>query len=53
MLFDVEADPAEKHELSESNPGIVTTMLNRLNFYQNRVSLCANGTIFKILLVNY
>ena len=53
MLFDVEADPAEKHELSEANPGIVTTILNRLNFYQNRVSLCANGTISQILFINY
>ncbi|XP_063682046.1 arylsulfatase J-like [Bolinopsis microptera] len=36
MLFDVEADPAEKNEVSEANPDIATTMLKRLNFYQNR-----------------
>ena len=38
MLFDVVADPAETRELSKANPDVVKTMLERLEYYQSRVS---------------
>ena len=38
MLFDVEADPAETKEVSKDNPDIVKAMLDRLTYYQSRVS---------------
>jgi hypothetical protein len=39
MLFDVEADPAETREVSKDNPDVVSTMLDRLNYYQSRVRI--------------
>ena len=38
MLFDVVADPAETREVSKANPDVVKTMLDRLEYYQSRVS---------------
>ena len=42
MLFDVEADPAETDEVSKDNPDVVNTMLERLVYYESRVSVCAD-----------
>ena len=39
QLYDVESDPSETQEVSAKNPDIVNMMLERLDYYQSRVSI--------------